>query len=73
MTNIAESGSASGSISQRHRSADPDPHQNVMDPEHCMKGWKNIGSSEILCNFEVFILYISVFCLEFVHIMRIFS
>jgi hypothetical protein len=30
-------GSASGSISQRHGSADPDPdpHQNVMDPEHC--------------------------------------
>ncbi len=27
----------SGSISQRHRSADPDPdpHQNVMDPQHC--------------------------------------
>ncbi len=27
----------SGSISQRHGhgSADPDPHQNVMDPEHC--------------------------------------
>jgi hypothetical protein len=25
----------SGSISrQRHGSADPDPHQNVMDPEH---------------------------------------
>ena len=28
----------SGSISQRHRSADPDPdpylHQNVMDPQH---------------------------------------
>ncbi len=23
-------------ISQRHGSADPDPHQNVMDPEH----WK---------------------------------
>jgi hypothetical protein len=23
----------SGSISQRHGSADPDPHQNVMDPE----------------------------------------
>jgi hypothetical protein len=23
-----------GSISQRHGSADPDPHQNVMDPEH---------------------------------------
>ena len=30
MTKIA------GSISQRHGSADPDPHQNVMDPEHCL-------------------------------------
>jgi hypothetical protein len=27
----------SGSISQRHRSADPDPHQNVMDPQHCLQ------------------------------------
>jgi hypothetical protein len=27
----------SGSIRQRHGSADPDPdpHQNVMDPQHC--------------------------------------
>jgi hypothetical protein len=35
MTKIA--GSGSGSISQRHGSADPDPdqHQNVMDPQHC--------------------------------------
>ncbi len=32
MTKIAESGS--GFISQRHGSADPDPLQNVMDPEH---------------------------------------
>jgi hypothetical protein len=24
----------SGSISQRYGSADPDPHQNVMDPQH---------------------------------------
>ncbi len=32
---IEGSGSESGSISQRHGSADPDPHQNVMDPEHC--------------------------------------
>jgi hypothetical protein len=33
------SGSASGSesISQRHGSADPDPHQNVMDPQHLNK------------------------------------
>ncbi len=28
------SASGSGSISQRHGSADPDPHQNVMDPQH---------------------------------------
>jgi hypothetical protein len=41
MTKIAGSGSAfeSGSISQRHESAEPDPDpdtpQNVMDPQHC--------------------------------------
>jgi hypothetical protein len=35
---IAGSASESGSISQRHGSADPypDPHQNVMDPELCL-------------------------------------
>ncbi len=35
MTNIV----GSGSVSQRHGSADPDPypHQHVMDPEHCLK------------------------------------
>jgi hypothetical protein len=26
----------SGSISQRHGSPNPDPHQNVMDPQHCL-------------------------------------
>ncbi len=31
------SGSESGSISQRHGSADPDPHQNDMDPQHCQE------------------------------------
>jgi hypothetical protein len=38
MIKIERSGSASGSISQRHGSADPDPdpHQNVMDLQH----WK---------------------------------
>jgi hypothetical protein len=41
MTKIAGSGSESGSISQRHGSADPDPdpHQNVIDPEHWILGW----------------------------------
>ncbi len=35
MTKKAGSGSGSESISQRHGSPDPDPLQNVMDPEHC--------------------------------------
>jgi hypothetical protein len=29
-------GARSGSTSQRYGSGDPDPHQNVMDPQHCM-------------------------------------
>jgi len=33
MTKIA----GSGSISQRQGSADPDPQQNVLDPQHCFK------------------------------------
>jgi hypothetical protein len=39
MTKKAGYGSESGSISQRHGSAgpDPDPLQNVMDPEHGYK------------------------------------
>jgi hypothetical protein len=28
-------GVGSGSISQRYASGDPDPHQNVTDPQHC--------------------------------------
>jgi hypothetical protein len=32
MTGIA----GSGSTSQRHGSTDPDPYQNVMDPQHCI-------------------------------------
>jgi hypothetical protein len=35
----------SGSISQRHVSADPDPHKNVMDPQHCGKFWQGSGST----------------------------
>jgi hypothetical protein len=43
---IEGSASESGSFSQRHRSADPDPdsHQNVMDLEHWDPGWKKFGS-----------------------------
>ncbi len=29
-------GSASGSVSHRHGSADPDAHQNLMDPQHLL-------------------------------------
>jgi hypothetical protein len=38
---IEGSESGSESISQRHGSADPDPdpHQNVMDPQHCYLQW----------------------------------
>jgi hypothetical protein len=42
MTKI--SGSGSGSISQRHGSADPDPHQNAMDPQHWIDGKYEIRS-----------------------------
>jgi hypothetical protein len=38
---IEGSGSESGSINQTHGSedpdSDPDPHQNVMFPEHCLE------------------------------------
>jgi hypothetical protein len=57
MTKITGSGSkpGSGSISQRQGSPDPDPHQNVMDPQHWLKylnslirnrdpGWEKFGS-----------------------------
>jgi hypothetical protein len=39
MTKIPGSGSAPGSISQKHGSADPDPdpQQNVTDPQHWCK------------------------------------
>jgi hypothetical protein len=45
---IAGSGSASGSISQKHGSADPDPHQNVMDPEHCFRCFKALIKASLL-------------------------
>jgi hypothetical protein len=37
MTKIVGSESGSGSIIQRHGPADLDPHQNVVDPEHCFQ------------------------------------
>jgi hypothetical protein len=68
MTKIAGSGSEYGSISQRHGSADPDPHQNAMDPEHCLKVLSryigtsvsdpNPHSSALVC-FEFFLILAS--------------
>jgi len=31
----AGAGTGYGSISQRYGSGDPEPHQNVTDPQHC--------------------------------------
>jgi hypothetical protein len=39
-------GSGSGSISQRYGSPDSDPHQNVMDPEHCAGRNEEDGDGE---------------------------
>jgi hypothetical protein len=33
---VSGSGVGSGSICQRYGSGDPDPHQNVTDPQHCL-------------------------------------
>jgi hypothetical protein len=55
MTKIAgsgsDSGTDSGSMSQKHGSEDPDPDppQNVMDPEHCGEQ-KHFGFNPIICN-----------------------
>jgi hypothetical protein len=35
---VAGSGAGSGSVSQGYGSTDPDPYQNVMDPQHWTKG-----------------------------------
>jgi hypothetical protein len=53
MTKIA----GSGSISQRHGSADPDAHQNVMDPEHCFIRSGSEDSNLLLVIGMFFIFY----------------
>jgi hypothetical protein len=54
MTKIAGAGSASGFICQRHGSAEPDPHQNVMDSQHCSD-----ENYTLLC-VSIFILIFSI-------------
>jgi hypothetical protein len=39
------SGAGSGSISQRYGSEDPDPHQNVTDPQHWLEQYFEIFST----------------------------
>ncbi len=53
----------SGSISQRHGSADPDPHQNDMDPEHCCKQTA----------YTIFILSIIYCTVQLIHTSDIWS
>jgi hypothetical protein len=50
MMKIEGSASGSGSISQRHGSADPDPHQNVMDPQH----WSYFYISDSRYQYSIF-------------------
>ncbi len=54
MTKIA----GSGSISQRHGSADPDPDppQNVMDPQHCVEVWRKFDwDTDLVCYAKIFL------------------
>ncbi len=56
MTKVGGSESKSGSITQRHGSMDPDPdpHQNVIDPQHYFHNYsvnkKSANSYKILHN-----------------------
>jgi hypothetical protein len=38
---ILGSGSGTGFGSGRFRKSDPDPVKNQLDPQHCLKAWKN--------------------------------
>ncbi len=62
MTKKANSGSAFGSINQKHGSADPDPHQNVMDPEHLFFG----GAGGWLCDLPslhpFYVMLVAIMC-----------
>jgi hypothetical protein len=37
LTKKTGTGSGAGSVSRWYRSADPDPYQNVTDPQHCVQ------------------------------------
>jgi hypothetical protein len=52
MTKIA----GSGSISQRHGSADqdPDPPQNVMDPQHCLR-YGSVRTRNIYLKIDIYV------------------
>ena len=54
MTKIAGSGSESGSICQRHGSANPDLYQNVMDPQHCCREIKfqEVNGKRFIANYS---------------------
>jgi hypothetical protein len=52
------SGSESGCISQRHGFPDPDPHQHVMDPQHCLRHALFI----VFFTYRTVIINIKIFC-----------
>jgi hypothetical protein len=58
-------GSRSGSISQRHGSADTDPYQNVMDPQHCKILRNNLKLGIKLE--KIFVIQVSVIVYKFIH------
>ncbi len=59
MTKMA--GSGSGSISQRHGSVDPDPPQNVMDPQHWLPTSADLKGR--ILDVRLFVLWHSLFLL----------
>jgi|LakMenEpi03Aug12_release.lakeMendotaPanAssembly.Ray.scaffolds.fasta_scaffold439282_1 hypothetical protein len=46
-------GSGSRSISQRYGSGDLDPHQNVIDPQHCIQNYQSLVSQLGSCKVPV--------------------
>ncbi len=55
-------GSESGSICPRYGSADPDPHQNVTDPQHCIPKRIYITLWTIHLGKRLHCLYLASFC-----------
>ncbi len=75
VTKIAESGSESRSVSQRYGSADPDPCQNVTDPQHYSKVHQTYSfclRSSLFYRGHWLLRYLNAkFCGEFCHLNQL--